>query len=73
MALTALAAGLLVGFIVPGQRRVLDQITESDDLSKIAIYGQLRRLASVTGVFALLWVVVTVLMIVRPGSTTGVA
>jgi len=25
-----------------------------------------------TGIFNLLWVVVTVLMIVRPGSTTGV-
>ncbi|MBB2912475.1 hypothetical protein FHS43_003758 [Streptosporangium becharense] len=30
------------------------------------------RLAMYTGVFNLLWAVVTVLMIVRPGSTTGV-
>jgi hypothetical protein len=30
------------------------------------------RLAMTTGIFNLLWVVVTVLMIVRPGSTTGV-
>ncbi|MFB6505073.1 hypothetical protein [Streptomyces sp. NPDC056410] len=30
------------------------------------------RLAMVTGVFNLLWAVVVVLMIVRPGSTTGV-
>ncbi|GHH79149.1 hypothetical conserved integral membrane protein [Streptomyces sulfonofaciens] len=30
-----------------------------------------RRLAMVTGVFNVLWVAVTVLMIVRPGSTTG--
>jgi len=29
------------------------------------------RLGMVTGVFNLLWVVVVVLMIVRPGSTTG--
>jgi hypothetical protein len=29
------------------------------------------RLAMTTGIFNLLWVVVTVLMIVRPGSTTG--
>jgi hypothetical protein len=30
------------------------------------------RLAMRTGVFNLLWATVTVLMIVRPGSTTGV-
>jgi hypothetical protein len=30
------------------------------------------RLAMTTGIVNLLWVVVTVLMIVRPGSTTGV-
>ncbi|MDX2543737.1 hypothetical protein ACOT81_17525 [Streptomyces sp. WI04-05B] len=29
------------------------------------------RLAMFTGVFNLLWATVTVLMIVRPGSTTG--
>ena len=31
-----------------------------------------RRLGMYSGVFNLLWVVVVVLMIVRPGSTTGV-
>ncbi|KIX79600.1 membrane protein, partial [Streptomyces sp. MBRL 601] len=30
------------------------------------------RLAMTTGVFNLLWAAVVVLMIVRPGSTTGV-
>jgi hypothetical protein len=30
------------------------------------------RLGMATGVFALIWAVVVVLMIVRPGSTTGV-
>jgi hypothetical protein len=30
------------------------------------------RLAMSTGIFNLLWVVVTVLIIVRPGSSTGV-
>jgi hypothetical protein len=33
---------------------------------------QARRLAALTGVFNLLWATVTILMIVRPGSTTGV-
>lgn len=35
--------------------------------------GLARRLAVSTGVFNLLWAVVVVLMIYRPGSTTGVA
>ncbi|WP_308401574.1 hypothetical protein [Streptomyces roseoverticillatus] len=30
-----------------------------------------RRLAVVTGLFNLLWATVTVLMVIRPGSTTG--
>ncbi|MCP2342128.1 hypothetical protein [Actinomadura rupiterrae] len=33
--------------------------------------GQVRRLAMLTGLFNLLWAAVTILMIVRPGSTTG--
>ncbi|MFJ8884130.1 hypothetical protein ACIRJR_12055 [Streptomyces sp. NPDC102402] len=33
--------------------------------------GAAARLAVLTGVFNLLWATVTVLMIVRPGSTTG--
>jgi len=31
-----------------------------------------RRLGTATGIFNLLWLVVVVLMIFRPGSTTGV-
>ncbi|WP_460334745.1 hypothetical protein [Actinoallomurus acanthiterrae] len=34
--------------------------------------AQIRRLGMLTGTFNLLWATVTVLMIVRPGSTTGV-
>ncbi|MBB5803440.1 hypothetical protein F4560_003208 [Saccharothrix ecbatanensis] len=56
--LTAIAAGLLVLAILPVQRRVLAGQTGN-------------RLAMSTGVFNLLWAVVVVLMIVRPGSTTG--
>ncbi|MCI4079600.1 hypothetical protein MRQ86_04445 [Streptomyces sp. MMS21 TC-5] len=59
--LTAAAAALLALAILPGQQRLLD----SPDSSGAA------RLAMVTGVFNLLWAVVVVLMIVRPGSTTG--
>ncbi|OBF34023.1 hypothetical protein A5724_17520 [Mycobacterium sp. ACS1612] len=57
--LTVVAAVVLIAGILPDQRAALagDTVT---------------RLAMTTGVFNLLWVAVTVLMIVRPGSTTGV-
>jgi len=58
--LTAVAAALLALAILPGQRRMIDGT------------GDPRRLGLVTGTFNLLWAVVVVLMIVRPGSTTGV-
>jgi hypothetical protein len=50
---------VLVASILPDQRAAL--------VGTVA-----ARLAMTTGIFNLLWVVVTVLMIVRPGSTTGV-
>ncbi|GAA5069371.1 membrane protein [Nocardia callitridis] len=62
--LTAAAGGVLAMMILPSQRTVLGDLTATTPLT-------LRRLATDTGVFNLLWVAVTVLMIVRPGSTTG--
>jgi hypothetical protein len=59
IALTGVAAGVLVLSILPDQRATLAG-------------KAITRLAMTTGIFNLLWVVVTVLMIVRPGSTTGV-
>jgi hypothetical protein len=59
IALTAAAAVVLIAFVLPGQRAALDGVAAT-------------RLAMATGMFNLLWVVVTVLMIVRPGSSTGV-
>ncbi|MFI0468509.1 hypothetical protein ACH347_30875 [Saccharopolyspora sp. 5N102] len=61
--LTAIAAAILVTAILPAQRRMLGS---ADDLSATA-----TRLAMLTGIFNVLWVIVVVLMIVRPGSTTG--
>lgn len=58
--LTAAAAAVLGLLVLPGQRAAL----ASGPLSA-------RRLATYTGLFNLLWAVVTVLMITRPGSTTG--
>jgi len=59
IALTAAAAVVLVVSILPDQRAALAD-------------KAVTRLAMTTGIFNLLWTVVTVLMIVRPGSTTGV-
>ncbi|MFI5588731.1 DUF2269 family protein [Amycolatopsis sp. NPDC051758] len=67
--LTAVAAAVLALLVLPRQKRLLAELTgesTSDTLGRRA-----ARLAMVTGVFNLLWAVVTVLMIVRPGSSTG--
>ncbi|MEU4795155.1 hypothetical protein [Streptomyces sp. NPDC023327] len=77
LALTTLAAGLLALAVLPGQRRLLALAqgdaprgprsgSGGDGPAKAA-----ARLAMLTGVFNLLWAIVVVLMIVRPGSTTG--
>ncbi|WP_431035313.1 hypothetical protein ACQYWQ_15780 [Streptomyces sp. P6-2-1] len=63
IALTALAAVLLVLAILPGQEHAL-----SGEGPATGAWAA-PRLAMLTGVFNLLWVAVTVLMIARPGST----
>ncbi len=63
MILTAGAAAVLIGLILPGQRLLLAE--HGDTASAI------RRLGMQTGIFNLLWAIVVVLMIYRPGSTTG--
>jgi hypothetical protein len=63
IALTALAALVLVFSVLPRQARVLAVLPDA---------AADRALPMWTGTFNLLWAVVTVLMIVRPGSTTGV-
>ncbi|WP_067451018.1 hypothetical protein [Actinomadura macra] len=68
VALTAGAAALLALAILPGQRRLLaDARTDTEP----NVRAEAARLAMLTGTFNLLWAVVVVLMIVRPGSTTG--
>ncbi len=68
IALTAAAAAVLVCQVLPGQEKLL---TDGPDEGAVATRVR-TRLAMQTGVFNLLWATVTVLMIVRPGSTTGV-
>jgi hypothetical protein len=62
VALTAAATGVLALLVIPRQTAVLAGAEPTSSA---------RRLAMHTGMFNLLWVTVTVLMIVRPGSTTG--
>ncbi|MFG2571119.1 hypothetical protein [Streptomyces sp. NPDC048481] len=60
--LTVLAAGVLLLLVLPRQ----EVLVEGRGARATTV-----RLAMFTGVFNLLWATVTVLMIVRPGSTTG--
>ncbi|MFE6931658.1 hypothetical protein ACFVDT_06465 [Streptomyces sp. NPDC057699] len=68
MLLTAAAAGLLVLRILPAQGAALAAVQAPGSGAEARTPA---RLAMATGVFNLLWATVTVLMIVRPGSTTG--
>ncbi|GAB3045971.1 DUF2269 family protein [Sediminivirga luteola] len=86
MALTAVAAVVLIGMVLPGQRRVLqaledrvpeqdrtpadeDGIAERDSAPAAGVAGpDTRRLAMTAGIFNLLWAVVVVMMIYRPGQ-----
>ncbi|UUU33610.1 protease [Streptomyces sp. CA-210063] len=66
MVLTALAAMVLLALVLPRQEEILEGIGGSAVGPKVT-----AQLAMFTGVFNLLWATVTILMIVRPGSTTG--
>lgn len=65
--LTTVAAGVLIAFVLPRQEELLEQLTARQPVER----ARTVRLALFTGVFNLLWATVTVLMIVRPGSSTG--
>lgn len=82
--LTVAAAVLLILAVLPAQQRavaLLDRAAVSDtpfptpgaggDAAAQWMAGT-GRLTMSSGLFALLWAVVVVLMVVRPGSTTGV-
>ncbi|MFI9467863.1 hypothetical protein ACIHBQ_10385 [Streptomyces sp. NPDC052492] len=65
--LTAVAAGVLLAFVLPRQEELIGQVAERTPVDRQSTV----QLAVFTGVFNLLWATVTVLMIVRPGSSTG--
>ncbi|WP_030786456.1 hypothetical protein [Streptomyces sp. NRRL S-920] len=87
LVLTGIAAALLGLVILPGQRKLLalaeggDAQREGAEVvagrdaqregAEVVARPAAARLAMLTGIFNLLWAVVVVLMIVRPGSTTG--
>jgi hypothetical protein len=62
MVLTAIAGGLLALQIAPLQ---------SEALASPDGGGRLKHIGMMTGIFNLLWVVVVVLMIVRPGASAA--
>ncbi|GHJ37471.1 DUF2269 family protein [Streptomyces sp. TS71-3] len=66
--LTFAAAAVLILLILPAQEDALSSALEPGADSPLPSIG---RLAMTTGVFNLLWATVTILMIIRPGSTTG--
>ncbi|MCT6775176.1 DUF2269 family protein [Streptomyces sp. CS7] len=71
--LTAAAAAVLVLLILPAQGRALATVSPpgAGAGGEPSVHRVAGRLAMLTGVFNLLWATVTVLMIIRPGSTTG--
>jgi uncharacterized membrane protein len=75
MGLTLVAALVLALVVLPRQQSLLADVTAQSETGTgagVVTRQRISRLAMATGVFNLLWATVTVLMIVRPGSTTGV-
>jgi hypothetical protein len=70
LALVVIAAGLLVWAIVPIQRRIMELLQSTGGTAQVPALAP--RLGMVTGTFGLIWVIIVILMIVRPGSSTGV-
>ncbi|MGW0789526.1 hypothetical protein ACWD04_15020 [Streptomyces sp. NPDC002911] len=69
LVLTLIAAAVLGLAILPGQRRLL--AGDEDAPTEEAARPMAARLTMLTGIFNLIWAVVVVLMIIRPGSTTS--
>jgi uncharacterized membrane protein len=70
IALTVLAAAVLGLLVLPSQAKALSD-QEKEQTEQADRGAAARRIGMLAGVFNLLWAVVVVLMITRPGSTTG--
>ncbi|MFF4209176.1 hypothetical protein ACFYZE_07405 [Streptomyces sp. NPDC001796] len=72
MALTVVAALLLGTAVLGVQDDVVTHLDKSEQTSPSeSVIARLPRLSMITGLFSLAWLIVVVLLIVRPGSTTG--
>ncbi|MET9600751.1 DUF2269 family protein [Streptomyces sp. NPDC006459] len=72
IALTAAAAAVLAALVLPRQAAALAGLHgDTDARATPAVQRAIGQLGMYAGEFNLLWATVTVLMIVRPGSTTG--
>lgn len=80
--LTAVAAGVLVMWVLPGQQAAMEGLLgaggggdgrggDGDGDISASPAKVAARLGAAAGIFNVLWATVTILMIVRPGSTTG--
>jgi hypothetical protein len=70
-ALTVVAAPVLAVAVLPAQRRVVAALHAADGAPDTTVPIPIQ-LGMYSGFFALIWVAVVALMIIRPGSTTGV-
>ena len=70
LALTVIAAAILAMAILPGQQRLL-ALAQGSPRTQDGPRPAATRLTMLTGIFNVLWAIVVILMIVRPGSTTG--
>ncbi|MEU6032139.1 DUF2269 family protein [Streptomyces tauricus] len=77
MVLTGIAAAVLLALVLPRQEEIVEAVEAVEagtatTAVDVAVNPRVTvRLAMFTGIFNLLWATVTILMIVRPGSTTG--
>lgn len=77
MVLTGIAAAVLLALVLPRQEEIIEAVEAVEagtatTAVDVAVNPRVTvRLAMFTGIFNLLWATVTILMIVRPGSTTG--
>ncbi|MFI6489439.1 DUF2269 family protein [Streptomyces sp. NPDC050564] len=71
IALTAVAAVVLIALVLPGQDAIAEGVRDAGGGEVTVARNATVRLAMFTGIFNLLWATVTILMIIRPGSTTG--
>ena len=68
--LTLLAALVLAFLVVPAQSSVL-AVADATTEVRSGVLSKAKLLSMTTGIFGLLWLIVLVLMVIRPGHTRG--